>query len=62
MVQFVKVRRADLAAIPAAFLSVSLSETGAEGAKATPEQRAKWAEDVRHMIDQFFEETGWSTK
>jgi menaquinone-dependent protoporphyrinogen oxidase len=62
MVEFVKRRRADLEAVPSAFLSVSLSEAGAEDAKASDEQRAKWTTDVQGMVDQFFIETGWSTK
>jgi menaquinone-dependent protoporphyrinogen oxidase len=41
MVKFVKRHRAELDRLPAAFLSVSLSESGAERANATAEQRAQ---------------------
>jgi menaquinone-dependent protoporphyrinogen oxidase len=62
MVEFVRMRRSDLATVPTAFLSVSLSEAGAEDAKASAEERTKWASDVQGMIDRFFVESGWSTK
>src|SRR5579883_1203814 len=45
--------------MPAAFLSVSLSEAGAEDPLATPEKRAKAAADAKTMIEVFLNETGW---
>ncbi len=59
MVNFVRQHKNDLERIPAAFLSVSLSEAGVEDEHAAPEQRAKAAADVQGMIDTFLKETGW---
>lgn len=59
MVSFVKRFREGLESMRAVFLSVSLSEAGAEDAAATPERRALAAADVRKMIDAFLKETGW---
>lgn len=59
MVRFVKRHREALESMPAAFLSVSLSEAGADDPKATPEARAKAAADVDAMIRRFLDETGW---
>jgi len=57
--QFVKFHRAELENMPTAFLSVSLSEAGAEDTTATPEHRAQAAADAERMIDGFLAETGW---
>lgn len=59
MVSFVKRFREELESMPTVFLSVSLSEAGAEDATATPERRALAAADVRKLIDAFLKETGW---
>ncbi|HSR05522.1 MAG TPA: flavodoxin domain-containing protein [Bryobacteraceae bacterium] len=59
MVKFVKAHRGALEAIPAAFLSVTLSEAGAERSDATPLEHAQFVAEVEQMIDKFFEETGW---
>ena len=59
MVAFVKQHRGDLEGMPAVFLSVSLSEAGAEDPESTPEHRAQAAADVHKMIDAFLAETGW---
>jgi menaquinone-dependent protoporphyrinogen oxidase len=59
IVAFVRRHRADLERLSAAFVSVTLSEAGAEDVRASPEQRAEAAENVRRMIDRFEEETGW---
>ena len=59
IVNFVKKHRAELEAMPTAFLSVSLSEAAVEDDEASRENRAKAAVDVRAMIDEFLEETGW---
>lgn len=58
MVQFVKRHRDALTRLPSAFLSVSLSEAGAES-DASPELRAQSAADVDRMLSAFFHETGW---
>jgi menaquinone-dependent protoporphyrinogen oxidase len=59
MVQFVKVHRAALERLPAAFISVSLSEAGAERGSETPEKHARFVADVNMMLERFFLETGW---
>lgn len=62
MVKFVKAHRGALEAIPAAFLSVTLSEAGAERTDATPLEHAQFVAEVEQMIDKFFVETGWHTQ
>jgi menaquinone-dependent protoporphyrinogen oxidase len=42
------------------FLSVSLSEAGAEDEDSPPDKRAKAAAGVQTMIDRFLSETGWN--
>ena len=59
MINFVQRFREELECMPAVFLSVSLSEAGAEDAAATPEHRTHAAADVQRMIDAFLKETGW---
>lgn len=59
IVEFVKLYRAELERILAVFLSVSLSEAGAEDPAASLEHRARAAADVQRMIDAFLKETGW---
>jgi menaquinone-dependent protoporphyrinogen oxidase len=59
MTRFVKSNVERLEAIPAAFLSISLSQAGAEAFNASPEKRAQAAADAAAMIDGFLEETGW---
>ncbi len=59
LVAFVRNYKEALERMPAVFLSVSLSEAGAEDTHRTPEQRAAAAEDVQRMIDAFLKETGW---
>jgi len=59
MVAFVKQHRAELEGTNAAFLSVSLSEAGAERASSPPEIRAQSAKETREAIEAFFTETGW---
>jgi menaquinone-dependent protoporphyrinogen oxidase len=60
MVQFVKKHRAALERMPSAFLSVSLSEAGAEDVHATAQRRERAAANVKKMVDDFLRETGWS--
>ena len=59
MIVFVKRHREDLARLSAVFLSVTLSEAGAEDPKAPNERRAQAAADAQRMIDVFIEETDW---
>ena len=62
MVWFVKRHLNELQATPAAFLSVSLSQAGAERPGATPEEHARFSADVRGVLDRFFHETNWYPK
>jgi menaquinone-dependent protoporphyrinogen oxidase len=59
IVRFVKDYVKELERIPTAFLSVSLSEAGAEDDMAPPEKRARSVADATRMIDEFLAETGW---
>ncbi len=59
MTRFVQRYRAELERLPALFLSVSLSEAGAEDVTAAPERRAQSAAEVEKMIQAFLAETGW---
>jgi menaquinone-dependent protoporphyrinogen oxidase len=59
MVKFVRDHRAELESMPAAFLSVTLSEAGVERTDTTPEEHQRFVADVQSMLDTFFEETGW---
>ena len=62
MVRFVKQHVAQLDHLPAAFLSVTLSEAGAERQDASAQQHARFEADVNKMLDHFFEKTGWHPK
>jgi menaquinone-dependent protoporphyrinogen oxidase len=59
IIAFVKKHRSDLETMPAAFLSVTLSEAGVERSDATSDEHAEFAADVQKMIDRFVAETGW---
>ena len=59
MVKFVKRGLAQLEHLPAALLSVTLSEAGAERLDATPQEHARFAADVDKMLNHFYEQTGW---
>ena len=59
MIAFVKRNRQDLARLGAVFVSVTLSEAGAEDPKAPKERREQSAADAQRMIDVFVKETGW---
>jgi menaquinone-dependent protoporphyrinogen oxidase len=59
MVAFVKAHRTKLQRVPAAFLSVSLSQVGVEDMKLPRERREQHAADVRAMIEAFLRETAW---
>lgn len=60
MAQFVKEHRATLEQMPSAFLSVSLSEAGAEDVHATAKRRERAEANVKSMVDAFLRETGWN--
>jgi menaquinone-dependent protoporphyrinogen oxidase len=59
MVRFVRRHRADLQQMPTAFLSVSLSQAGAQDATAPAGRRDQAAADVKRMITIFLTETHW---
>lgn len=59
MIRFVQKNEAQLSAIPACFLSVSLSQAGAEDESAPPAKREAAAYDAQHMINMFLADTGW---
>jgi menaquinone-dependent protoporphyrinogen oxidase len=59
MIELVKEHRESLQSVPNAFLSVTLSEAGAERKNATAEEHARFVADVRNMIDRFVTDTGW---
>jgi menaquinone-dependent protoporphyrinogen oxidase len=59
MIAFVKRHRQALERLGAAFLSVTLSEAGAEDVRAPKERRERAAADAQQMIDVFLQETGW---
>jgi menaquinone-dependent protoporphyrinogen oxidase len=59
MVEFVKRYRAELERREAAFISITLSQAGAEDVAAPPEQRRQAAGHSQQMIDVFVRETGW---
>ncbi|HEY1949937.1 MAG TPA: flavodoxin domain-containing protein [Bryobacteraceae bacterium] len=58
--KFVKRHLAELKQIPTAFLSVSLSEAGAEDKLAPSERRAQAQADVERIISTFLADTGWN--
>jgi menaquinone-dependent protoporphyrinogen oxidase len=62
MIAFVRRHLEELDRMPAAFLSVSLSERGVEDPAASPEARAKAELDVRAVLEAFFDKTGWRPK
>jgi menaquinone-dependent protoporphyrinogen oxidase len=59
MIQFVKDHRTELAGIMTAFLSVTLSEAGAERQDASPIEHAQFVRDVDRMLNKFYELTNW---
>ncbi len=59
MVSFVKRHRAKLDSMPHAFLSVTLSQVGAEDSTRPAAERARFAADVESVIAKFRAETGW---
>ena len=59
MVKYVKCHRIELMTMPTAFLSVSLSQAGAEMLESSPEARARSSSNVHRMTDKFLADTGW---
>jgi menaquinone-dependent protoporphyrinogen oxidase len=59
MVDFVRTHRAALERLPTTFLSVSLSQAGAEDANRLPEKKQRSAAEVKKTIDLFLRTTGW---
>jgi len=59
IMRFVKSHRLDLVRLGAPFLSLTLSEAGAEDPAAPEEKRMLAAADARRMIEVFVQETGW---
>jgi len=59
LVAFVKAHREALQRIPTAFVSVSLSQAGAEDLRRTAEQRVRATSNVAGVLDAFFRKTGW---
>jgi menaquinone-dependent protoporphyrinogen oxidase len=59
IIRFVKDHADALNRMPAALLSVSLSEAGAEDIKSLPAHRVQAAADVQRMINALLNETGW---
>jgi len=60
IVEFVKTHRTELERIPSTFLSVSLSEAGAEDASATTARKERATVDVNAAIEAFLREAGWT--
>jgi menaquinone-dependent protoporphyrinogen oxidase len=59
MVKLVRAQREALERIPTAFVSVSMSERGAEDPDNSPERQAQFSHDVQKVIDGFVAETGF---
>lgn len=60
MVKFVKGYRAELECLTTAFISVTLSQAGAERQDSAAAQHAKYVQDVDAMLSKFFNETQWT--
>jgi menaquinone-dependent protoporphyrinogen oxidase len=59
MIAFVKNHRIALERMPCTFLSVSLSEAGAEDPAATAKRRQRATANVSKMIEKFLQKTDW---
>jgi menaquinone-dependent protoporphyrinogen oxidase len=59
LIEFVRRHRRELDRLDGVFVSVTLSEAGAEDPRATADKRARSAGDATRMIETFVEETGW---
>jgi menaquinone-dependent protoporphyrinogen oxidase len=60
MLVFVRNHRRELERLGASFLSVTLSEAGAEDPRAPTARREQAAADVKRMVALFVQETGWN--
>lgn len=60
MVRFAREHRDELARLPSAFISVSMSEASVEKPEASPGACARAAGDVHQMIEGFVAATGWT--
>ncbi len=59
MIRFVRDHRSELERVPTAFISVTLSEAGAERRETTPAEHIQFVADVNKMLDTFFKQTEW---
>ncbi len=59
MVKFVRDHKPELEIMPTAFVSVTLSEAGAEMPDKSPDEHARFVRDVDLMMGRFFCETRW---
>lgn len=62
MTGFVKRHRCELDRTPTIFLSVTLSEAGAERPNTTAQEHAQFVTDVQKVMDAFFAEASWHPK
>jgi menaquinone-dependent protoporphyrinogen oxidase len=62
IVKFAKQHVRELERLPSAFISVTLSEAGAERPNAPAEEYVRFTADVQKVIDRFVEQTGWRPK
>ena len=60
MVSFVKRHRAELEALPNAFLSATLSQAGVEDTARPAAARVRFAADVESVLARFRRDTGWT--
>lgn len=59
MIRFVRRHKAELERLSAAFVSLTLSQAGAQDESKPPDQRREAAADVQRMFDMFAADTGW---
>ena len=59
MIRFVRVHRPELERLGAAFVSLSLSQAGAQDARHSADDRRRASADVERMIEAFIADTGW---
>jgi menaquinone-dependent protoporphyrinogen oxidase len=59
LIAFVKRHRDMLERVPAAFISVNLSQAGVEDVKRSVEQRARATKNVAGVVEAFVRKTGW---
>ena len=59
MIAFARRHRIDLEQLDGAFVSVTLSQAGAEDAHRSEAERQAAAADAQRMVDVFVRETGW---